>query len=217
MNESLKKYYAERANEYDLIYRKPERQVELRVLARKLSNLLNKRNVIEVACGTGYWTQFIAERCIHVTATDCNHEVLEIAERRLEEYGNISCKISDAFELNGIAQEYDGAFAGFWLSHLKKDQISCFLEVLHSKLIPGSIIVFVDNRYVEGSSTPISRRDEGGNTYQLRQLDNGSKREILKNFITKQDFTEVISNHSNSVGFVDYKYYWCGWYVLSEE
>ncbi len=33
----------------------------------------------------------------------------------------------------------------------------------------------------------------------------------------KANFTEVISNHSNSVGFVDYRYYWCGWYVLCEE
>lgn len=113
MGTTLTQYYAERANEYDRIYLKPERQKELRILSKKLSDLLNKRNVIEIACGTGYWTQFIAKNCNHVTATDYNVEVLDIAKGRLDGFGNISCKIADAFKLNGIAQEYDGAFAGF--------------------------------------------------------------------------------------------------------
>ena len=41
-------------------------------------------------------------------------------------------------------------------------------------------MVYVDNRYVAGSSTPISRRDEFGNTYQLRSLKDGTHYEVLK-------------------------------------
>jgi len=55
--------------------------------------------------------------------------------------------------------------------------------------------VFFDNRYVEGSSTPISRRDAQGNTYQARKLDNGSAHEVLKNFPTERELIERASAH----------------------
>ena len=40
----------------------------------------------------------------------------------------------------------------------------------------------LDNKYVKGSSTPISRTDAHGNTYQTRPLKDGSTHEVLKNF-----------------------------------
>ena len=36
-------------------------------------------------------------------------------------------------------------------------------------------MVFIDNRYVEGSSTPISARDDEGDTYQDRTLEDGAR------------------------------------------
>ena len=42
----------------------------------------------------------------------------------------------------------------------------------------------LDNQYVLGSSTPISRTDAEGNTYQTRPLKDGSSHEVLKNFPT---------------------------------
>ena len=76
-------YYAERASEYDVIYLKPERQKDIKSLLELLSDLLSNREVLEVACGTGYWTQFFAPQTISTTATDYNEEVLIIARNRL--------------------------------------------------------------------------------------------------------------------------------------
>jgi hypothetical protein len=45
--------------------------------------------------------------------------------------------------------------------------------------------VLLDNLYVPGSSTPISRTDETGDTYQLRALASGETFEVLKNFPTE--------------------------------
>ena len=44
--------------------------------------------------------------------------------------------------------------------------------------------MFLDNNYVEGSSTPIARRDSDGNTFQKRTLEDGAEFEVLKNFPT---------------------------------
>ena len=56
---SLEAYYSVRAPVYEAIYEKPERQADLTVLKQLVPSLLAGRDVLEVACGTGYWTQVI--------------------------------------------------------------------------------------------------------------------------------------------------------------
>ena len=53
---SLQSYYAQRATEYERIYLKPERQAELRALEAWLPSVFAGRRVLEIACGTGWWT-----------------------------------------------------------------------------------------------------------------------------------------------------------------
>ena len=52
----LQSYYASRAPEYDEVYRKPERQADLRSIERWLPPHFSGVAMLEVACGTGYWT-----------------------------------------------------------------------------------------------------------------------------------------------------------------
>ncbi|HXN16613.1 MAG TPA: class I SAM-dependent methyltransferase, partial [Usitatibacter sp.] len=58
----LEQYYAKRASQYEQVYEKPERQHELEWLRGRIPELFRNRTVLEVACGTGYWTQFIARK-----------------------------------------------------------------------------------------------------------------------------------------------------------
>lgn len=66
----MKSYYSARASHYDAVYEKPERKNDIEFLSRFLPERLTGRNVIEVACGTGFWSQFIAPVCKHYVATD---------------------------------------------------------------------------------------------------------------------------------------------------
>ncbi|HTD65456.1 MAG TPA: methyltransferase domain-containing protein [Candidatus Limnocylindria bacterium] len=79
---ALAEYYAQRAPEYDRIYQKPERQVDLATLREFVAQTFAERSVLEVACGTGYWTQCIAATARSVVATDINDEVLAIAHAK---------------------------------------------------------------------------------------------------------------------------------------
>ncbi len=77
--------------------------------------------------------------------------------------------------------------AHFWWSHIANSDQPEFLRHITTKLAPGGRLLMIDNRFVEGSSTPISRTDAAGNTYQIRKLSDGTTYEILKNFPSLQD------------------------------
>lgn len=203
----LEKYYARRASEYEKVYRKPERQAELAWLRNRVPELLRGRTVLEVACGTGYWTQHIAREARAVYACDINEPVLEIArDKGLPP--NTHFFRADAVSLDGAPSGCNAAFAGFWWSHVKKAELAKFVANLAAKLEPGSEVVILDNTFTNWSSTPLSRRDEEGNTYQTRQLDNGQSFEILKNFPTPQELTEAVRPVAREARLEALQYYW---------
>src|SRR6266850_2698743 len=179
---ALADYYAKRAPEYERIYHKPERQADLQSLRASVAETFAARHVLEVACGTGYWTEVLVSTARSITATDINEEVLAIARTKALNEDRVSFQRRDAFRLGAFGREFDAGIAAFWWSHLTRTELQRFLRGFHAALKPGSVIVFIDNTYVEGSSTPIAHRDQGGNTYQMRRLDDGSTVEVLKNF-----------------------------------
>jgi ubiquinone/menaquinone biosynthesis C-methylase UbiE len=75
-------YYSRRAAEYETIYRKPERQRDLAILRDRLPRMLSGAELIEVACGTGYWTEVLAPAARSIVATDRSEEVLRIARSK---------------------------------------------------------------------------------------------------------------------------------------
>jgi SAM-dependent methyltransferase len=205
---ALADYYAKRAPEYERIYEKPERQADLRVLRESVAATFSCRRVLEVACGTGWWTQIVARTARSVVATDINEEVLAIARTKPLPRSNVFFQRADAFDLQTVPGEFDAALAGFWWSHLTRPELARFLDALHQRLQPGSIVVFIDNNYVEGSSTPISRRDADGNTWQLRKLEDGTTTEVLKNFPTDDGIRSALDGRSGTFSIERLSYYW---------
>jgi SAM-dependent methyltransferase len=201
-------YYARRAEEYELIFRKPERQNDLRALRSFVMETFAGRHVLEIACGTGYWTQLISRSAASVTATDVNDEVLEIARAKPLRRGNVEFRREDAYALPSFSTRFSGGFAGFWWSHVSKACLREFLLGLHQALAPGATMVFLDNAYVEGSSTPVSRRDAEGNTYQRRTLHDGSSYEVLKNFPTEDELRHAVDGLATQVKIGFLPYYW---------
>ena len=208
MSKAIERYYSNRAAEYERIYDKPERQHDLEWLRQRIPRVFRDRDVLEVACGTGYWTQFIAREAKHVHACDINDSVLEIAREKPIAEGKVTFARGDAVTLDGVPAGCDAAFAGFWWSHVKKADIAKFVTNLSSKLEPGAVVAVLDNNYAQGSSTPISRRDQEGNTYQMRRLANGEQYEVLKNFPTAEELTQAVQGVAREAHLENLKYYW---------
>ena len=205
---NLKTYYQKRAKEYDRVYQKPERQADLKQLHLYLKKAFENKKVLEIACGTGYWTQTIAESCYQILAMDINEEVLAIAKAR--DYGpaNIHFKQLDLWQLEKENKNFDSVFGGFIWSHILKTDIPKFLKKLQNQLTANGELIFIDNKYVEGSSTPIARTDEDGNTYQIRRLQNGETYEVLKNFPSKEEIEKLSRDFSVEMEWRKLEYFW---------
>jgi demethylmenaquinone methyltransferase/2-methoxy-6-polyprenyl-1,4-benzoquinol methylase len=210
----LQSYYAARAQEYDRIYAKPERQADLRAIEAWLPPLFRGARVLEVACGTGYWTQFIAPAASHVTAIDSAPETLQIARARPGCAG-VDFHIGDAYALPESPDRFDAAFAGFWYSHVPLARVRAFLQGLQARLQPGSRVVLLDNRYVAGSSTAISETDADGNTYQARPLADGSSHRVLKNFPMEAQLQAAIEGLGRGGQWRQWPHYWAFEYATN--
>lgn len=213
----IKKYYARRASEYEKVYTKPERQDELSLLKDRLPKWFSGHSVLEIACGTGYWTEFIAKAALSIHSTDINEEVLEIA--RQKDYGQCSVQFdsADAYSLSNIDGSFTAGFHGFWWSHIPKSHRFAFLKAFHAKLAYGATVVMLENLYVHGSNNPLApETDEEGNTFSLRQLDDGSKWKVLKNYPEKEEVIHDLSLFATNIEYIGMKYYWLAKYSTKQ-
>ncbi|MET4081464.1 ubiquinone/menaquinone biosynthesis C-methylase UbiE [Pedobacter sp. UYP30] len=172
MNRDLATYYEQRAKEYERVYAKPERKEDLKRSTMILQELLANKTVLEIACGTGYWTEKIAQTATSILATDVGKKVLEVARAKKISTKKVTFLLSDLFELN-FKNEYESLFGGFIWSHILLQNIQDLLKKVNELVLPGGTVVFMDNNFVQGSSRPISQTDKVGNTYQTRKLENG--------------------------------------------
>src|SRR5919109_4178747 len=102
----LEAYYAKRAAEYEKIFQKPERQADLARLRHDIPALFRDERVLEIACGTGYWTPLIAAQAESVLATDYNEETLVIARSKRYPKGNVRFERADAYALPAWPQKF---------------------------------------------------------------------------------------------------------------
>jgi SAM-dependent methyltransferase len=211
MTEDPALYYPHRAPEYEEVYAKPERQDDLAILKTKIPELLAGRHVLELACGTGWWTQWIAPAAASVLATDESPEMLVQAQDKTWPPGRVSFRWLDAYNVGPVSPEIDALFAGFFWSHVPRERLAQFLTSLQQSLPPKARFVFADNRYVPGSSIPISREDAQGNTYQERALRDGTAYEIVKNFPSAEELRRELEAVGRNVEVLELPYFWLAW------
>lgn len=208
MNRDLVSYYSDRAKEYEKVYLNPDEQEDLRRATEVFQNLFSQKTVLEIACGTGYWTERISKTATSIFATDINESVIEIARKRKKE--NITFAVADMYNFTPD-KKYEGVFGGFIWSHILRQDLDSFLDKVKDFLKPSGTIVFIDGNAVEGTNHDIKKiteTDEYGNTYQTRKLEDGTFHLILKNFPTKEFLIQKLSSIATDINFISFKYYW---------
>jgi protein-L-isoaspartate O-methyltransferase len=214
-DQELLDYYGGRAGEYERTYEKPERQADLQRVRAWLRAELAGHRILEIACGTGYWTTWLAPVAESIVATDLNPAVLSLAQRKPYPRARVRIEVADAYALGGVAGDFTAAFAGFWWSHVPRELQDDFLASLGGRLGPRALVVLLDNRYIEGSSTPIERRDSNGNTYQRRRTADGREYEVMKNFPGRPELRAALAPFARDLVLAEFEYYWGARYTTS--
>ena len=204
----MRAYYAARAPlmRYDRLT--PRTQRTLDTYAVFLQRALQGRRVLEIACGTGYWTQRIAEAAEHVHATDVLPEMIAIAAERGYARGNVTLQRADAYTLEGVPGGWSAAFHFQWFSHIPKREAHRFLSTLHARLARGALVVFGDN--LDRGTDP----DADGNLYQVRELAGHPPHRIIKNCPSEVELDALLAPWTQSVSHHRFAGDWFAQYVL---
>ena len=170
-------YYRRRASEYDVTAYGDVVVARARI-ARLVAEMQPTGTVLEIACGTGLWTEAIADLAETVTAIDVAPEAVAIARERVSST-NVRFEVADIFSWRTAAR-FDVIFFSAWLSHVPMSLFEQFWMLLRRLLAPGGRVLFVDEHVDErDKETYLTGDDE----IVERRLHDGSKYHVVKNFV----------------------------------
>jgi demethylmenaquinone methyltransferase/2-methoxy-6-polyprenyl-1,4-benzoquinol methylase len=170
-------YYRRRAGEYDVTAYGDVGAARKRI-ARLVAEMRPAGRVLEIACGTGLWTEALAQHADTVTATDAAPEVLAIARDRVRS-ANVGFEVADVFEWQPAAR-FDVIFFSAWLSHVPASRFAEFWGRLRRLLGEDGRVLFIDEHVDErGKEAWVAGRDE----IVERRLNDGRTFRIVKNFV----------------------------------
>jgi SAM-dependent methyltransferase len=216
MDDALIKYYNRRAPEYEQMWHRKDalRQAEQSVMASVLRQCFQGRRVLEVACGTGFWTAVIAEVAGHVCAIDASPQMLALAQEKGLPRHRVEFRQGDAFALETVAGEFNAGLANFWFSHVPKMRMEEFLREFHRRIGLGAVVFMADNVYVPGVGGELITCPGVVDTFKLRELADGSKHEVLKNYYQAGQLRELLASHSTGLEVhVGECFWWVSYYV----
>ena len=170
-------YYRRRAGEYDVTAYGDVAAARARI-ARLVAEMRPAGRVLEIACGTGLWTEALAGLADTVTAIDAAPEAVEIARARVRS-ANVSLEVADVFSWDP-GTRFDVIFFSAWLSHVPMSRFEQFWQSLRGLLAGGGRVLFVDEHvdecekeaYVVGGAEIVERRLRDGSTFR-----------VIKNFV----------------------------------
>lgn len=208
--DSIIKYYALRAPEYEQIYYRdiPAKRKELAEEAERVKKLVAGKSVLDLACGTGYWTAVISRTAQSVVASDISAEM--IAEARRKKYVRQPDFVrADLYGPPFKGDTFDILTLGFWFSHEPRQNYAEFFPMLKTLVRREGLIWMIDNNPpAEGPRYRSVGTDDHGNNYRQRFLDSGEEFAILKNYFTSEELRKIFSPDFEIVSLIFNECYW---------
>jgi ubiquinone/menaquinone biosynthesis C-methylase UbiE len=230
MSETLQKiideqkaYYQARAQEYDeWFYRRgrydhgPDHTQQWESEAEEVRHALAAANltgqVLDIAAGTGIWTQELLKTADHITALDSSPEMLELNRHRVQG-DKVTYTLTDLFYWQPV-MAYDAVFMGFWLSHVPPALLYDFIGTVAGALKPGGKFFFVDSRpepsstakdMVDSLTQNLAQREEAvkfsESDYAImtRRLNDGREFQVVKVYYLLANLTEQLKAYDLSI------------------
>jgi len=191
LNEQMA-YYRAQAPEYDEVTKNAEELKEAYARAKELLHQMGPyEQVLELACGTGTWTQILLPMAHAITAIDAAPEMLAIARQKLGN-AHVSYQQADVFQWEP-RQEYDLVFFANWLSHVLPKDLDAFLSKVSRAVRPGGHLAVLDQSAPFSEDREIMTEGEGGSLYARRSLRNGKTFTVVKVFYDVTVLQEMLA------------------------
>jgi demethylmenaquinone methyltransferase/2-methoxy-6-polyprenyl-1,4-benzoquinol methylase len=184
-------YYRSRAAEYDQWFnregrydRGPELNArwfsEVEIVAAALERFRPAGDVLELACGTGLWTERLARHATRLTAVDASPEMLELNRQRLGSR-EVEYLQADLFTWEPPRQ-FDIVFFSFWLSHVPEERFEPFWALVRRALRPDGRVFLLDSRHEPTSTAVDHQLPDPTSPMMTRRLNDGREFQIYKIF-----------------------------------
>jgi demethylmenaquinone methyltransferase/2-methoxy-6-polyprenyl-1,4-benzoquinol methylase len=170
-----------------------EWQAQVDEVAAALESFQPRGEVLELAGGTGWWTQRLAETAGRLTVVDSSPETLGINQQRVGR-PDVSYVIADLFSWRPPTDHtFDVVFFSFWLSHVPRSRFTWFWDLVSRCLVPEGRVFFVDNRRSDpaytGTDPYVVEEDVG---VQRRRLSDGSEHRVVKLFYEPDELARLL-------------------------
>jgi 2-polyprenyl-3-methyl-5-hydroxy-6-metoxy-1,4-benzoquinol methylase len=195
-------YYRARAGEYDQWFLREGRYDrgvehraqwfgEVQAIRRALTAAIKDSEVLELACGTGLWTEQLARENRQVFAVDASPEAIAINQNRTQAT-NVRYEVADIFSWSP-PELFDAVFFAFWLSHVPPSRFDNFWATVRAALKPNGQVFFADSLF-EQSSTATDHAPINNSGIVRRRLNDGREFEIVKMFYEPQQLERRLAN-----------------------
>jgi 2-polyprenyl-3-methyl-5-hydroxy-6-metoxy-1,4-benzoquinol methylase len=183
-------YYRARALEYDEWWQRQGRfdrgeeellewRRQVAVVDEALASFGATGSVLELAGGTGWWTERLARTADSLTVVDSSPEVLTLNQERVGR-SDVNYVVADLFDWQADSP-YEVVFFSFWLSHVPRARFGEFWSLLRSCLTPTGRAFLIDNR---NDPQPQTRPKDPfvlkyGTDLHVRRLRDGSEHRVV--------------------------------------
>jgi len=131
---------------------------------RFISELPSDASVLDVGCGGGTKSRYLASKGLAVTGIDFSEKMVEIARR---ESPDIHFEVADLYQIDAYPEMFDGIFAQAVLLHVPKSDIKSILTKLRGRLKPGGLLyIAVKGIKDDGKEEVVKKENEYGYEYE---------------------------------------------------
>lgn len=168
-------------------------QRQVATVEASLASFAPVGDVLELAGGTGWWTERLARTADHLTVVDASPETLERNRARVQRL-EIDYVVADLFQWEP-ERRYDVVFFSFWLSHVPRPRFGPFWDLVRRCLAPGGRTFLIDNR--EEPAARAETHDPHVTEYRtdehLRRLPDGSEHRVVKVMYQPKELQRLIA------------------------
>jgi demethylmenaquinone methyltransferase/2-methoxy-6-polyprenyl-1,4-benzoquinol methylase len=198
-------YYRARAREYDEWWQRlgrhdhgPEAtqawREETREVEQALERFQPRGAALELASGTGWWTERLARTATSLTCIDASPETIAINHQRIADAKlPLPAYIEADLFAWRPAKRYDVVFFSFWLSHVPPERFDAFWRTVADALKPQGRVFFIDSR-PDLTSTARDHKMPGDDGIQERKLNDGRTFRIVKLYYEPAELNERLLN-----------------------